>query len=115
MELRIKQPKLSETHKVKIDIRDFYSLRARYETEYYILSLIFAIYLHKKNRTKEVIIPPKGRLSISPAPCALTPYSKQTIAIQEQLDGKTADWIEKVSDEEYQVRREARMFLWTYT
>jgi len=25
------------------------------------------------------------------------------IAIQEQLDGKTADWIEKVSDEQYQV------------
>jgi hypothetical protein len=44
---------------------------------------------------------------------ALTPCSKQTIAIQEQLDGKTADWIEKVSDKQYQVRREARMFLWT--
>jgi quercetin dioxygenase-like cupin family protein len=25
------------------------------------------------------------------------------IAIQEQLDGKTADWMEKVSDEQYQV------------
>ena len=24
------------------------------------------------------------------------------IAIQEQLDGKTADWMEKVSDEQYQ-------------
>jgi hypothetical protein len=24
------------------------------------------------------------------------------IAIQEQLDGKTADWLEKVSDEQYQ-------------
>ncbi|GAC1437972.1 MAG: hypothetical protein NVSMB54_37890 [Ktedonobacteraceae bacterium] len=29
------------------------------------------------------------------------------IAIQEQLDGKTADWMEKVSDEQYQgVRRD---------
>ena len=26
------------------------------------------------------------------------------IAIQEQLDGKTADWLEKVSDEQYQAR-----------
>jgi hypothetical protein len=26
------------------------------------------------------------------------------IAIQERLDGKTADWMEKVSDEQYQVR-----------
>jgi len=26
------------------------------------------------------------------------------IAIQEQLDGKTADWMEKVSDEQYQAR-----------
>jgi quercetin dioxygenase-like cupin family protein len=26
------------------------------------------------------------------------------IAIQEQLDGKTVDWMEKVSDEQYQVR-----------
>jgi len=25
------------------------------------------------------------------------------IAIQEQLDGKTADWMEKVSDEQYQI------------
>jgi hypothetical protein len=24
------------------------------------------------------------------------------IAIQEQLDGKTVDWLEKVSDEQYQ-------------
>jgi quercetin dioxygenase-like cupin family protein len=28
------------------------------------------------------------------------------IAIQEQLDGKTADWMEKVSDEQYQVVRQ---------
>jgi hypothetical protein len=37
------------------------------------------------------------------------------IAIQEQLDGKTADWMEKISDKQYQVQRakwEARMFLW---
>jgi quercetin dioxygenase-like cupin family protein len=27
------------------------------------------------------------------------------MAIQEQLDGKTADWMEKVSDEQYQVAR----------
>jgi quercetin dioxygenase-like cupin family protein len=27
------------------------------------------------------------------------------IAIQEQLDGKTVDWMEKVSDEQYQVPR----------
>ena len=27
------------------------------------------------------------------------------IAIQEQLDGKTVDWMEKVSDEQYQVAR----------
>ena len=27
------------------------------------------------------------------------------IAIQEQLDGKTADWMEKVSDEQYQRKR----------
>ena len=26
------------------------------------------------------------------------------IAIQEQLDGKTVDWMEKVSDEQYQTR-----------
>jgi hypothetical protein len=26
------------------------------------------------------------------------------MAIQEQLDGKTADWMEKVSDEQYQVK-----------
>jgi len=26
------------------------------------------------------------------------------IAIQEQLDGKTADWMEKVSDEQYNNR-----------
>jgi quercetin dioxygenase-like cupin family protein len=29
------------------------------------------------------------------------------IAIQEQLDGKTADWMEKVSDEQYQGARHA--------
>jgi hypothetical protein len=28
------------------------------------------------------------------------------IAIQEQLDGKAADWMEKVSDEQYQVVRQ---------
>jgi quercetin dioxygenase-like cupin family protein len=28
------------------------------------------------------------------------------IAIQEQLDGKTADWMEKVSDEQYQGTRQ---------
>jgi quercetin dioxygenase-like cupin family protein len=28
------------------------------------------------------------------------------IAIQEQLDGKTVDWMEKVSDEQYQVGRQ---------
>ena len=28
------------------------------------------------------------------------------IAIQEQLDGKTADWMDKVSDEQYQVVRQ---------
>jgi quercetin dioxygenase-like cupin family protein len=28
------------------------------------------------------------------------------IAIQEQLDGKTVDWMEKVSDEHYQSRKE---------
>jgi quercetin dioxygenase-like cupin family protein len=28
------------------------------------------------------------------------------IAIQEQLDGKTTDWMEKVSDEQYQVVRQ---------
>jgi quercetin dioxygenase-like cupin family protein len=28
------------------------------------------------------------------------------IAIQEQLDGKTVDWLEKVSDEQYQARAE---------
>jgi hypothetical protein len=27
------------------------------------------------------------------------------IAMQEQLDGKTVDWMEKVSDEQYQVAR----------
>jgi quercetin dioxygenase-like cupin family protein len=27
------------------------------------------------------------------------------IAIQEQLNGKTVDWMEKVSDEQYQVTR----------
>ena len=33
-----------------------------------------------------------------------TPTTAMThIAIQEQLDGKTADWMEKVSDEQYQV------------
>ena len=26
------------------------------------------------------------------------------IAIQEQLDGKTVDWMEKVSDEQYEAR-----------
>jgi hypothetical protein len=26
------------------------------------------------------------------------------IAIVEQLDGKTADWMEKVSDEQYRIR-----------
>jgi hypothetical protein len=26
------------------------------------------------------------------------------IAIQERLDGKTVDWLEKVSDEQYQAR-----------
>ena len=32
-----------------------------------------------------------------------TPTTAMThIAIQEQLDGKTADWLEKVSDEQYQ-------------
>ena len=32
-----------------------------------------------------------------------TPTTAMThIAIQEQLDGKTADWMEKVSDEQYQ-------------
>jgi quercetin dioxygenase-like cupin family protein len=32
-----------------------------------------------------------------------TPTSAMThIAIVEQLDGKTADWMEKVSDEQYQ-------------
>jgi len=32
-----------------------------------------------------------------------TPSTAMThIAIQEQLDGKTADWMEKVSDEQYQ-------------
>ena len=34
-----------------------------------------------------------------------TPTAAMThIAIQEQLDGKTADWLEKVSDEQYQAR-----------
>jgi quercetin dioxygenase-like cupin family protein len=34
-----------------------------------------------------------------------TPNTAMThIAIQEQLDGKTADWMEKVSDEQYQAR-----------
>jgi quercetin dioxygenase-like cupin family protein len=27
------------------------------------------------------------------------------IAVQEQLDGKTADWMEKVSDEQYQTKK----------
>jgi quercetin dioxygenase-like cupin family protein len=27
------------------------------------------------------------------------------IAVQEQLDGKTADWLEKVSDEQYQTKK----------
>jgi hypothetical protein len=30
------------------------------------------------------------------------------IAIQEQLDGKTADWMEKVSDEQYDAAMAAR-------
>ena len=29
------------------------------------------------------------------------------IAIQEQLDGKTADWMEKVTDEQYQAKEES--------
>jgi quercetin dioxygenase-like cupin family protein len=34
-----------------------------------------------------------------------TPTTAMThIAIQEQLDGKTVDWLEKVSDEQYQAR-----------
>ena len=34
-----------------------------------------------------------------------TPTTALThIALQEQLDGKTADWMEKVSDEQYQAR-----------
>ncbi len=33
-----------------------------------------------------------------------TPITAMThIAIQGQLDGKTADWMEKVSDEQYQI------------
>jgi quercetin dioxygenase-like cupin family protein len=36
-----------------------------------------------------------------------TPITAMThIAIQEQLDGKTADWMEKVSDEQYQTSKE---------
>jgi hypothetical protein len=30
------------------------------------------------------------------------------IAIQEQLDGKTVDWMEKVSDEQYLARRDVK-------
>jgi hypothetical protein len=30
------------------------------------------------------------------------------IAVQEQLDGKVVDWMEKVSDEQYQGRPSAR-------
>lgn len=30
------------------------------------------------------------------------------MAIQEQLDGKTVDWMEKVSDEQYQAKSGAR-------
>jgi len=33
------------------------------------------------------------------APAGQRPWTH--IAIQEQLDGKTADWMEKVSDEQY--------------
>jgi quercetin dioxygenase-like cupin family protein len=36
---------------------------------------------------------------------ATTTTAMTHIAIQEQLDGKTADWMEKVSDEQYQVAR----------
>jgi hypothetical protein len=34
-------------------------------------------------------------------PTSYRPAALPHIAIQEQLDGKTADWMEKVSDEQY--------------
>jgi quercetin dioxygenase-like cupin family protein len=36
---------------------------------------------------------------------ATTTTAMTHIAIQEQFDGKTADWMEKVSDEQYQKRK----------
>jgi hypothetical protein len=43
---------------------------------------------------------PAGREAL--ARRGATPTTAMThIAIQEQLDGKTADWMEKVSDEQY--------------
>jgi hypothetical protein len=60
-------------------------------------------------------LPAKDLPSISPALYVLTHYFRQTIrharaaattamthiAIVEQLDGKSADWMEHVSDEQY--------------
>ena len=34
--------------------------------------------------------------------CAVPTMAMTHIAIQEQLDGKAVDWMEKVSDEQYQ-------------
>ena len=54
-------------------------------------------------------IRPGDVISISPGEKhwhgATATTSMTHIAIQEQLDGKTADWMEKVSDEQYQKGR----------
>ena len=49
-------------------------------------------------RAGDVVVCPPGEKHWHGA----TPTTAMThIAIQEQLDGKTADWMEKVSDEQY--------------